>query len=136
MKHNGVILQKVETIQSTLRELRKLSRLTSARLEKDFFLKRGVERSLQICVEAMIDIAHRLVSLLDQPPCATGAAALEVLQDKGILKDVAVYKKMIQFRNLIVHRYEIVDSAMLVDIVKNHLVDIECFVREVSHAKD
>lgn len=136
MKHNGVIARKIETLDETVRKLTGLSALTTETLGQDFFLKRGVERSLQICVEAVIDIAHRLVSLHDRPPASSGGKALESLQSLGILKDASVYRRMVQFRNLVVHRYETVDDAILVDIVRNHLGEFAQFVREIQDYED
>ncbi|OGV75486.1 MAG: hypothetical protein A3K19_29200 [Lentisphaerae bacterium RIFOXYB12_FULL_65_16] len=134
MELSGVISEPADVIRETVRELRTLSDLSVARLEADFFLKRGVERSLQICVEAVIDIAHRLVSLLGEPPCASAGTALDTIAARGIIADAGKYRKMIQFRNLVVHRYDAVDNAILVDIVRNHLGDLDSFIAEVAHA--
>jgi uncharacterized protein YutE (UPF0331/DUF86 family) len=41
---------------------------------------------------------------------------------------------MIQFRNFVVHRYERVDSAVLVDIVLNRLGDLTSFRNEIAGA--
>ena len=134
MVSNGVIASKIEFLNATVSQLRTLSDLTTARLEQDYFLKRGVERSLQLCVEAVIDIAHRLVSLLDEPPCTSASAALATLQRRGVIESADHYRRMVQFRNIVVHRYQSVDNAVLVDIVRNRLGDLERFVEEVRHA--
>jgi uncharacterized protein YutE (UPF0331/DUF86 family) len=44
-------------------------------------------------------------------------------------------RPMIQFRNYIVHRYERIDSAVLADILRNHLDDFAAFRDEVAGAK-
>lgn len=134
MLGNGVVNSKVRVIHETLSELRKLPDLTVERLAGDFFLRRGVERSLQICVEAVIDIAHRLVSLFGEPPCPAAAAALETLEQRGVIQSAQAYRKMVQFRNIVVHRYDDVDTSILVDIVLHRLGDFERFVQEVSDA--
>ena len=131
MKNNGVILAKIEIIEETLRELRKLEELTAARLENNFFLKRGVERSLQLCVDAVVDIAHRIVSLEDRPPCSTAGKALEAIQSLGVIADVSAYRQMVQFRKIVVHQYESVDNEVLVGIIEGHLGDFDRFMDEV-----
>jgi uncharacterized protein YutE (UPF0331/DUF86 family) len=137
VKSNGVMAAKLAVLAETTRQLEALKDLTTSRLERDFFLKRGVERSLQICVEAVIDIAHRILSLRDQPPVPSGGKALEALEGLGILKDANAYKRMVQFRNLVVHRYEAVDNTILVDIVRNHLDEFRAFMAEIRrHAND
>lgn len=135
MVTNGVVANKVQVIRETIGELRKLEDLTVERLESDFFLKRGVERSLQICVEAVIDIAHRLVSLLGASPCPSAGAALGTLASRAVIKDAATYSKMVQFRNLVVRRYDTIDNAMLVDIVSSHLADFDRFIAEIADAQ-
>jgi uncharacterized protein YutE (UPF0331/DUF86 family) len=49
----------------------------------------------------------------------------------GILGRYDAYFKMVQFRNFIVHRYESVDNAVLVDMVNRRLVDFERFRNEI-----
>jgi len=40
MKINGIVLRKIEIIGETLRELRSLEDITTAKLESEFFLKK------------------------------------------------------------------------------------------------
>lgn len=49
----------------------------------------------------------------------------------GILGQLDAYSKMVQFRNFVVHRYEQVDNAILVDMVNRRLVDFESFRNEI-----
>ena len=137
MKVNGVILRKIEVIEETLRELRNLDDLSTETLDRDFFLKKGVERAIQVCVEAVIDIAHRIVSLEGKPPCTTSGKALEAIASLGVIVSAETYRPMVQFRNVVVHRYEIIDDEILVQIVKQHLDDFDEFIAEVrSYAKN
>lgn len=42
---------------------------------------------------------------------------------------------MVRFRNLVVHRYEDIDPAVLAHVLADHLVDLDEFVREIqAHA--
>ena len=105
MKVNGIVLRKIEIINETLRELRNLGNVTTTKLEDDFFLKKGIERSLQVCVEAVIDIAHRIISLEQSSPSSTAIKALEAIESLGVIASASEYKPMVQFRNIVVHRY-------------------------------
>jgi len=134
MVKNGVVTSKIGTIQETLRELRTLPVLSVEALEKDFFLRRGIERSLQICVEAVIDIAHRVLCLMNEPPSASGGKAMETLEAMGIIENADFYKRMVQFRNIVVHQYESIDLDVVLDILQKHLGDFETFIDEISHA--
>ncbi len=132
MKINGIVLRKIEIIDETLRELRDLENITTAKLEQDFFLKKGIERALQVCVEALIDIAHRIISLETRSPCSTASKALEAIESLGVIASASEYKPMVQFRNIVVHRYENVDNEIIVGILKRNLDDFDKYINEIQ----
>ena len=137
MKYNGVIQRKLDLIAQRVSKLRNRGPLTTAELEKDYFLRSGVERTLQVCVEAMIDIANRIIFLEGRPPSTESFASLVQLQDLQIIKDAESYRNMIKFRNLIVHRYEQIEAEILATIVNKHLDDFARFAGEIqAHERD
>ncbi len=124
---SGVIARKLETLDTVLTELRTLGTLDAQQLAADWRTQRAVERDLQILVEIVIDICQRLIALAGQAPAATGGAAIERCIQLGALSRHQNYHKMVQFRNFMVHRYEHVDTAILINIVNHHLNDFELF---------
>jgi len=134
MKHNGVILKKFAVMDDELARLRALGEMSTARLDGDHFLKHGIERALQICVEVVVDVAQRILSVASRPPAPTAFDALSGLEAMGVIASAERYRAMIQFRNFIVHRYERVHSSVLVDILNHHLDDLTAFRDEVTGA--
>jgi len=132
MKYNGVVARKLDLIGQHVSRLRGLTPLTRATLENDFFLRSGIERTLQVCIEAMIDVANRIICLENRPVSTDSFASLQQLQDLHVLADAERYRNMIKFRNLIVHRYEQIDSEILVMVVNQCLGDFDQFTREVE----
>ena len=131
---NGVVLRKLSTLDEILMELRSLGVVSVSQLESDWRTRRAIERDLQLAVEVVIDVCQRLISLEGQTPATTGADALDRCIKLGIITESEPYRKMVQFRNFVVHRYERVDVAYLVDIVNRRLGDFERFRDEVlSH---
>ena len=128
---NGVIAQKLQNLDTILIELRSLGCLTVQELDQDWRTKRAVERSLQILVEIVIDVCQRVLSLSGQTPATTGGDAVDRVIQMGILDRYDAYFKMVQFRNFVVHRYERVDNAVLLDMVNRRLVDFERFHNEI-----
>jgi len=128
---NGVILQKLQALDQTLLELRSLGAVSVKQLETDWRTWRAIERNLQVSVEVVIDVCQRLLSLTGQSPATTGRDAVARCVQLGILSDDESYGKMVQFRNFIVHRYERVDVAILVDMVNRRLPDFDRFRDEV-----
>lgn len=134
MKHNGVILKKLSVMADEVARLQGLGEVTATRLDGDHFLKHGIERALQICVEVVIDVAQRILSLEGRLPAPTAFDALSGLEALGVIASAERYRPMVQFRNFIVHRYERVDSEVLVDILRHHLADLTAFRDEVAGA--
>lgn len=128
---NGVILSKLQTMDELLAELRTLGNVRISQLEKEWQTRRAIERNLQVLSEIVIDVCQRLISMADQTPATTSVDAVERCVKLGALASLEPYKKMIQFRNFIVHRYEKVDLAILVDIINNRLSNFDLFKKEI-----
>lgn len=128
---NGVVLQKLQALEQVLAELKSLERVSVAQLENEWRTRRAIERDLQVLVEIVIDVCQRLISLEGHSPATTGRNAILNCVQMGVLSGYEPYGKMVQFRNFIVHRYERVDTAILVDIVNHRMSDFEQFRDEV-----
>ncbi len=135
MKYNGVILKKFAVMNTEIAKLRELGHLTADRLDHDHFLKHGIERALQICVEVVVDVAQRILALEGKAPAPTAFDALGMLESMRILSDAGRYRTMIQFRNFVVHRYEQIDAAVLIDVLEHRLDDLSAFQQEVTVAE-
>lgn len=134
---NGVVLGKLQSLDETLTEIQSLGRISADQLRKDWKTRRAVERDLQVLVEVVIDVCHRILALHEQAPAPTSADAITRCIALGVLADRPEYRRMVQFRNVIVHRYEQVHVDILVDIVNNRLGDFRTFRDEVlRHQED
>ena len=130
MKVNGVISGKLKNLDTVLSRLRSLGAVNEQQLE-DWVLHSAIERSLQVAVEIVIDICHRLNSLSGRSPAASARDAVEGCVKLGVLNSTDTLSHMIGFRNLVVHRYEYVETRILIDIVNNHLDDFDDFRAKV-----
>ena len=128
---NGVILNKFQTMDEILGELRSLGRITTTQLEQEWQTKKAIERNLQILTEIVIDVCQRVLAFAGQSPATTSVEAVQRCVNLGVLSSMEPYRRMVQFRNFIVHRYEHIDVAILVDIVNNRLRDFEMFRKEI-----
>jgi uncharacterized protein YutE (UPF0331/DUF86 family) len=128
---NGVIAQKLQTLDQVLAELRSLGQVDAVQLREDFRDRRFAERDLQILVEIVIDICQRLISLAGQAPAATSADAVARCIQLGVLSDNDAYRDMVRFRNFIVHRYENINVEILASVLNRRLSDFEQFRDEV-----
>jgi uncharacterized protein YutE (UPF0331/DUF86 family) len=128
---NGVLIDKLQSLDKTLAELRSLGEVTNKQLDDDWRTRRAIERDLQILVEIVVDVCQRIVSLSGQTTPTTGREAVERCCQLGVLSGYQPYTRMVQFRNFIVHRYERVDGSILVEMVNERLGDFERFRQEI-----
>ena len=128
---NGVVLRKLRSLDDTLEELYSLGSVTLDLLKDDWRTLRAAERDLQILIEIVVDVCQRLISLAGETPAETGAEAVKRCVKLGALSSSEPYRKMIQFRNFIVHRYEQVDTSIVVSILDHNLGDFKCFREQV-----
>jgi uncharacterized protein YutE (UPF0331/DUF86 family) len=128
---NGVLVGKLAALEEALAELRSLGTVSVAQLGGDWRTRRAIERDLQVAVEVVIDVCQRIVALRGQAPAPTSSQAVGRCVQLGVLSARDAYAKMVQFRNLVVHRYEHIDVEILADIVNTRLADFDAFREDV-----
>ncbi|MBI5498444.1 MAG: DUF86 domain-containing protein [Deltaproteobacteria bacterium] len=126
-----MVLKKLAFIETCLTELRTLAR--PAELLRDVRERRFVEHTLQLAIQAALDVAAHIVAegRLGEP--ATNRELFDLLAahawiDPALRDDL---RRMAGFRNVLVHGYAAVDPTLVRDVVDNHLGDLERFVTAV-----
>ena len=131
MTDQDLIEKKLAFIETCLHELRTMAKPST--IETDLKERRFIEHTLQICLQAMQDVASHIVSdeKLGEP--ATNLELFTLLARAGWINEVQArsLRAAIGFRNVVVHGYAAVDAAVVKDVVENHLGDIAAFVAAV-----
>ncbi len=101
---------------------------------KDVRLRRAVERSLQVAVEACLDIARRIIAVEGFRYPENNQDAFRVLIEEKIVPTqlLDTLQEMARFRNLIVHDYAKIDDARVYGILKQRLGDFDAFARAIA----
>ena len=133
MQTNGVIQRKLALLDNYLIRLQQqLNDVDSESFKNDWALQRMAERSLQVMIKVVVDIAERIIALKNAGPVASAAQALEKLVDLTVIKSAQPYTEMIRFRNLIVHQYEEINPDIVYHIAKNNLDTFRQFRDEID----
>ena len=122
-----LLLKKLAFIDTCLAELRTLSK--PELLETDVKERRFVEHTLQVCLQAVQDIASHVVAdqRLGEP--TTNQQLFRLLHGAGWI-DASLAEALraaIGFRNILVHGYTAVDVDVVRDVLAHHLQDIARF---------
>jgi len=129
---NGVLISKLAIIEEYLKKLQGYFPVSLEQFSSDWGLQKIVERSLQVMIEVMIDIAERIVAQKGILPQKTAADTLKKLRELSIIQNDEAYIKMVRFRNLVVHQYDSIDMGILYSIVQNNLEDFRMFIDEIK----
>ena len=130
----ALVEKKLARIATSIRELREL--VEPGEIERDLRVERFAEHTLQIAIQAAFDVASHIVSSRRLGEPRTNRELFELLARDGwltadLLDDL---KRMVGFRNLLVHGYEIVDPAVVDEVVRTRLGDLEAFATSVRSA--
>lgn len=131
MTNVDLVAKKLVRIDACVRELRSLARLDL--LRTDLKEQRFIEHTLQMAIEAAIDVASHIVSdeSLGEPSSKHGL--FDLLVRAGWLPGemLPTLHAMVGFRNVVVHEYDEVDLAIVESVVRDRLEDLLTFVAEV-----
>lgn len=136
MTDRDLVAKKLAFIETCLRELRQYGR--PERLAADLRELRFVEHTLQIAIQAALDVASHVVSdnRLGEP--RTNRELFDLLGRYGWLplSLVGALRDMSGFRNVLVHGYAEVDVNVVRDVLDRHLPDFDAFVTAIRRRID
>ena len=127
------ILSKIDEIDNYLEELASIKPLDFKEYQNSIKDKRACERLLQISIESVIDICNILTSGLKLGLPSDEEDMFNKLEKKNILskKMSKILKYMKGFRNILVHKYGVVDNELVFELLSERLEDFEEFKKEI-----
>ena len=131
MTDAALVAKKLAFIETCLRELR--TEAQPDRIASDVRERRFVEHTLQLAIQAALDVASHIVAddRLGEP--RTNRELFDLIARHGWIAESLRdrLRAMAGFRNVLVHGYTEVDLAILHDVLTNRLEDLEAFVAAV-----
>jgi uncharacterized protein YutE (UPF0331/DUF86 family) len=119
---------------NALGRLRDLSELSPEDFQADPYKVAAAKYFLVVAIEAAIDMGNHVISLNKLRVPEDYAETFEIIGEAGRFpgKFIEKLKRMARFRNRLVHIYWEVDRAMVYEILREDIKDIEEFVRRFS----
>ncbi len=129
MVDRDLLLRKLADLDLYLSQVSEYRGVSVEQYRQDWKTQRIVERTLQMAIEACVDIATHVIADRGLRVPATYAEPFEVLGEAGLLgpgmQEAMV--RMAKFRNVIVHEYTRVDPGIVIRIRREHLDDLAQF---------
>lgn len=135
MTDEALVRKKLLRIELCLADLQSahLDRLAVDRREERF-----VEHTLQLAIQATIDVAAHIVAdeQLGDPRSAHELFTLLAAGGWIAAADLPTLRAMVGFRNVLVHEYDTVDLGIVRDVAEHRVADLQRFVDAVRRELD
>lgn len=130
-----VILHRISKIREALKNLTVFSQTPLDEFKKNSERQLAVLHSLQIAIEVCIDIGAHIISADELGVPKNHTHIFEILIQHQIISTSLLeeLKKMVRFRNRIVHIYWDIDLDEIYRILKNNLKDFNNFIQQIEH---
>lgn len=126
-----LVAKKLAQVETYVAELRRLARPDL--IATDLRERRFVEHTLQIAIQAALDVVSHIVSdeRLGEP--RTNQALFDLLATGGWVppETALAMRRAVGFRNVVVHGYASVDVDVVRDVVEHHLQDLLDFAEAI-----
>ena len=134
---NDIVLNKKESIERCIKQIRSYYALPSDKSFMDDYLKQdAIALNLQRACELSIDLAnHTIKSRKLGLPKESKESFRILAKHRLIPADLSQnLENMVGFRNTLVHQYQELDIALMVDVIENHLDDLLAFTNHILNA--
>ena len=131
---------KCETVDSILDRLRdyrtKLDILAGndmPEFAQDFTKVESAKHLFQVSVECCLDVSNHIIASERFRAPKSYAESFEILAEQGIIPEplIPTLRKMVQFRNRLVHLYWEVDAEIIYEILQKNLGDFDILVNYI-----
>ena len=122
-----LIQLRIDIIETNLKEIKGIVKEKEMRYRDELALKHALLESIEACV----DIANHIIAAKGWRRPRDYKDVFKVLEENKVINKSLSEKlqQMSGFRNVLVHRYAVVDRKRLIKISKLDIKDIEEFVR-------
>jgi len=134
MTNQQVLENKISAARKYLDILTHFDRHSPEQIRTDIFLRGALERYLYLAVQSTIDLSEGYIALRRLRKPSTYRECFDILHENAVIKDPMRQELalMVGFRNIIVHDYETVDFAVLIDILQKKTTLIRQFVDQME----
>lgn len=136
MVDKHLLEEKLKLLAEYIIDLQEENTVSLLEIKENKRLRRYIERTLHLAIECCLDIGGHLISDLGLREPEDYKDIMTVLTESGYLpqEKLGTFKKMAQFRNVIVHDYARIDPEILYVILHKNIDDLIVFASAIRDA--
>ncbi|UCC86997.1 MAG: DUF86 domain-containing protein [Anaerolineales bacterium] len=134
MDEQDVIQERLKLLSDYTNDLLELQNVDLTTYTENKLIRRTVERTLDLAVEACLDIGQHIIVREGFRTPGDNKDVFLVLSEEGIIPSEFLPNlvSMARFRNLIVHDYAHIDNSVVFSILKRRLGDFDACAQAVT----
>lgn len=134
MVEHDVIRERLRLLDEYMTDLSEVQGTDFATYEDNKVLRRYIERTLQMAIEACLDIGQHIVAVEGLRTPIDNKDVFAVLVEAGVVPEPQLENlvSMAKFRNLIVHEYERIDNAVVFGVFRRRQSDFHAYARAIA----
>ncbi len=128
------VLKKIDEMDKYLSELEDMLPSTEEEYTENIVKKRACEKTIELVIECAIDICAMIVSSKKLGVPEDEEGVLTLLEKNHLISRSLkeVLSSMKGFRNILVHKYGIINDELTYEFFSNHLEDFDLFLKEIK----
>jgi len=134
MVDRDVVERLLALLESYLNDMRSVQGISFDEYERDVKTRRFVERTLQISLEACLDIGSHIIGDEGFREPEDNRDIFKILAEENVIEKGLLpnLQQMASFRNLIVHNYGKIDDEIVFGVLKRRIDDFASYAREIT----
>ncbi len=130
----SIVENKISSVKKYLKILERYKNISTKEIENHLEKRGAIERYLYLVAQATIDLAETVVAYKHLRKPTTMSESFYILNEEKIIPADLTEKmvKLTGFRNIMAHDYEKIDYAVVENVLKSGLKDIEKFIKIIS----
>lgn len=135
MIDKNFLRQKLAYVESYYMELKKVLDFSDREIKEDFIKLRAIERILQLIVDEIIDINNHIIRYKPLKLPSDFQSTFIILAENKILPQDFAKKiaPVVGLRNRLVHRYEKIDSDLMLQSIRKNKGDFKEYIKYIFH---
>ena len=131
---NDLVLNKKESIERCISQVQSYYATPSnLDFEEDYMKQDGIALNLQRACEQCIDLANHTIKTRKLGLPKDSKESFRLLATAGIIPNELSkhLEGMVGFRNILVHEYQRMDIALMIEVIESHLDDLVLFTNYI-----
>ncbi|MFZ5995455.1 MAG: type VII toxin-antitoxin system HepT family RNase toxin [Thermodesulfobacteriota bacterium] len=130
---NDIVINKIQSIQRCIERAREEYRKNPEGFDEDYSRQDAAVLNILRACEQALDLANHIIKAHKMGIPTFSAESFDLLRKKSVIDDdlTEKLKKMVHFRNVVIHQYQRMDIEIVKSVIKSDLDNLVSFTERI-----